>query len=62
MTANSRRAVLKGVYFSNVWNTAYLPINSNGVFDNTGSRYNVSLAVDENGQFNEEAYLAYSPA
>ncbi|KAK0191685.1 OPT-domain-containing protein [Armillaria mellea] len=47
-----------------VWLTSYidLPINSNGVFDNTGARYNVSMAVDEHSLFDEASYKAYSPA
>lgn len=50
------------VWWSNVWNTAYLPINSNYVFDNTGSRYNVSRAIDDRGLFDPEKYLSYSQA
>ncbi|KAK0203274.1 OPT-domain-containing protein [Desarmillaria ectypa] len=41
---------------------ADLPINSNGVFDNTGARYNVSMAVNAEALFDAEAYRAYSPA
>lgn len=41
---------------------ADLPINSNGVFDNTGERYNVSMAVNAEALFDAEAYRAYSPA
>lgn len=50
------------MYFSNVWNTAYLPINSNDVFDNTGNQYNVSLILNADFTLNETAYEAYSPA
>jgi hypothetical protein len=35
---------------------------SNGVFDNTGNRYNVSLAVNQDSLFDKESYLQYSPA
>lgn len=49
-------------YYSNVWNTSYLPINSNGVFDHFGSRYNISKAVDAHGMFNPKTYEAYSQA
>ena len=49
------------IWYTNVWNTAYIPINSTSVFDNTGAHYNVSNIVDENGLFNEAAYKAYSP-
>ncbi|KZW02411.1 OPT-domain-containing protein [Exidia glandulosa HHB12029] len=54
--------IIVACWYSNVWQTAYLPINSNGVFDNTGKRYNVSLAVDSSGLFDHEAFKSYSPA
>ncbi|EJD47639.1 OPT oligopeptide transporter [Auricularia subglabra TFB-10046 SS5] len=54
--------IIVAMYYSNVWNTAYLPVNSNGVFDNRGKRYNVSRTVDENGLFDHEAFKLYSPA
>jgi len=53
--------IVLAIWYTNTWNTAYLPINSNRVFDNTGARYNISMTVDENGLFNEPAYKAYSP-
>lgn len=30
------------LFFKNVWNTAYLDINSSHVFDNTGEKYSTS--------------------
>ncbi|EPQ54770.1 OPT-domain-containing protein [Gloeophyllum trabeum ATCC 11539] len=54
--------IVIGIWYGNVWNTAYLPINSNGVFDNTGNRYNVSRAVNSDTLFDEAGYKAYSPA
>ncbi|KAJ7597542.1 OPT-domain-containing protein [Mycena floridula] len=54
--------VILALWVNNVWYTAYLPINSNGVFDNTGKRYNISLTVDENALFDQESYKSYSPA
>ena len=50
------------LWYTNIWNTAYIPINSNGVFDNTGARYKVLNAVDENSLFSETTYKAYSPS
>lgn len=50
------------LYFTNVWNSAYLPINSNYVYDNTGNPYNVSLVLNPDFTLNESAYEAYSPA
>lgn len=48
--------------FAQVWNTAYLPLSSNSVFDRFGTTYNVSrvLSVATNS-LNETAYENYSP-
>ncbi|KAG5979052.1 hypothetical protein E4U55_005617 [Claviceps digitariae] len=55
--------VIIALYYSNVRWTAYLPINSSGIFDNTGNPYNISKVIHHgNGTMNEEAYKAYSPA
>ncbi|KAK0482776.1 OPT-domain-containing protein [Armillaria novae-zelandiae] len=54
--------IIIALWVNNVWYTGYLPINSNGVFDNTGERYNVSMAVNAEALFDAEAYRAYSPA
>lgn len=51
-----------GLWYGNAWGTSYLPINANHVFDNTGSPYNVSMAVNEKGLFDAEKYASYSPA
>ncbi|KAH9979460.1 OPT oligopeptide transporter protein-domain-containing protein [Lactifluus volemus] len=49
------------LYYSNVWYSAYLPMMSSQVFDNTGSTYNLSQIINADGSFNLEAYQAYSP-
>ncbi|KAL1411400.1 hypothetical protein Q8F55_002356 [Vanrija albida] len=49
-----------GFYWNNTFNTSYLPINSNRVFDRYGVRYNVSRILDDRGVFVEEAYQQYS--
>ncbi|KAJ6628594.1 OPT-domain-containing protein [Mycena sp. CBHHK59/15] len=54
--------IIVALWYSNTWNTGYLPINSNHVFDNTGSPYNVSNAVGVNTLFNQTLYDDYSPA
>ncbi|KAH8923159.1 OPT superfamily oligopeptide transporter, partial [Atractiella rhizophila] len=54
--------VILAVYFTNTFYTSYLPLNSNGVYDNTGKRYNVSRIVNDAGHFDLEAYKQYSPA
>lgn len=54
--------IILGLWYTNVWNTGYLPINSNRVFDHYGSLYNVSRAIDEKGMFDAEKYMDYSAA
>ncbi|KAJ7101240.1 OPT-domain-containing protein [Mycena belliarum] len=54
--------IIAALWYSNTWNTGYLPINSNHVFDNTGSLYNVSNAVGADTLFDQTAYENYSPA
>lgn len=54
--------VVAAFWYSNVYNTSYLPINSNRIFDNTGNLYNVSRSINEKGLFDSVKYEAYSPA
>ncbi|KAK3496216.1 OPT oligopeptide transporter protein-domain-containing protein [Neurospora crassa] len=54
--------VVIGIWWTNTYNTGYLPINSNKVYDNTGNRYDISRAIDEKGLFDAAKYEAYSPA
>lgn len=49
-----------GFYWSNQWNTGYLPINTNRISDNTGKPYNISRAIDDRGIFDNAKYQAYS--
>ncbi|KAB5527929.1 OPT oligopeptide transporter protein-domain-containing protein [Coniochaeta sp. 2T2.1] len=53
--------VVAAMWYSNAYNTGYLPINSNRVYDNTGKLYNVSRAINEHGLFDKAKYEAYSP-
>jgi hypothetical protein len=50
------------LYYSNVWNAAYLPIQSNAVYDNTGKTYNVTRVIDASAgyQLDAEKYGHYS--
>ncbi|OOF98977.1 hypothetical protein ASPCADRAFT_127562 [Aspergillus carbonarius ITEM 5010] len=52
--------VIAPVYFSNVWKTAYFPIISNDVYDDTGSTYNVTRVLNAKGEFDVAAYEGYS--
>ncbi|KAK3387931.1 OPT oligopeptide transporter protein-domain-containing protein [Podospora didyma] len=53
--------VVIAIYYTNAFNTAYLPINSNKPFDHFGNRYKVLTIVDDNGIFDSAKYQAYSP-
>lgn len=48
------------VYFTNVWNSQFMPVLSRHTYDNKGHLYDVARATTDN-QFDEEKYKAYSP-
>lgn len=50
-----------GIHYSGMWYSDYLPVQNVHAYDNTGQVYNVSFIMDENMQFDEAAYHAYSP-
>ncbi|KAK8845358.1 OPT family small oligopeptide transporter [Kwoniella newhampshirensis] len=52
--------IILAVWYTNTWNTGYLPINSNGTFDNTGGSYNVTAILNSKGALDEGLYQAYS--
>ncbi|GAA5877808.1 hypothetical protein JCM16303_000244 [Sporobolomyces ruberrimus] len=50
------------MYYSNVWEAAFLPMSTSQVYDRFGAPYNTSLVVDPiNLSLNKTAYHAYSP-
>ncbi|KAL4905496.1 hypothetical protein BDW74DRAFT_167723 [Aspergillus multicolor] len=53
--------VLIGLYWTNTYHTGYLPINTNTMFTNNGSQYDVSAILNDKGLLDTEKYLAYSP-
>lgn len=53
--------VVLGIWYKNVYNTGYLPINTNRIYDHFGNLYDVARATDERGLFDAEKYEAYSP-
>jgi OPT family small oligopeptide transporter len=53
--------VIIALYYTNAFNTSYLPINSNRPFDHFGQPYNVTAIIDDNGIFDSAKYEAYSP-
>ncbi|PHH83025.1 hypothetical protein CDD82_3937 [Ophiocordyceps australis] len=48
-------------WYKNVYNTGYLPINTNRVYDHFAKLYNVTLATNDHGLFDQQKYSAYSP-
>ncbi|WRT70854.1 OPT family small oligopeptide transporter [Kwoniella shivajii] len=52
--------MIVGFYWTNTWNTGYLPINSNHVFDNTGEAFDVQKVIDNRGIFDPVKYQTYS--
>lgn len=53
--------IIVGVYWTNYKWTAFLPINSNSLFDNTGKFYSVRAVVDENNLFDQKKYEKVGP-
>ncbi|KAF2010984.1 OPT family small oligopeptide transporter [Aaosphaeria arxii CBS 175.79] len=54
--------VSPAIYYTNTWKSAYLPFQSNKIFDNTGKAYNVSKVIDKSDgfAFNVTKYEHYS--
>ncbi|KAG7663267.1 OPT2 [[Candida] subhashii] len=50
-----------GVWYSNYKWTGFLPINSNGLFTNTGEPYMVTSVVNENSLLDQKKYQSYGP-
>ncbi|KAL8281284.1 hypothetical protein RQP46_006318 [Phenoliferia psychrophenolica] len=50
------------LYFTNTWYSAYMPINSASLYDNTGNVYNISRVLTHDYRLDEAAYAAYGPA
>ncbi|KAJ9136891.1 OPT-domain-containing protein [Pleurostoma richardsiae] len=52
--------IILGIYYSNMYNTAYLPINSSSAFANDGTTYEVQKVV-VNNKLDQTLYQEYSP-
>jgi OPT family oligopeptide transporter len=52
--------MIVGIYWTNAWNTSYLPINNNHLFANDGGRYKVLKILNEDGEFDNDKYQVYS--
>jgi OPT family small oligopeptide transporter len=53
--------VILAMYYSNAMWTAFLPANSNGVFDNTGQPYNYTRVITDDSKIDLDAYKEYGP-
>ncbi|CAH2355444.1 oligopeptide transporter 2 [[Candida] railenensis] len=53
--------IICAIYWTNSKWTGYLPINSNGLFDNTGRPYSVRKILDKKGIFDQQKYDQYGP-
>ncbi|KAI6137244.1 OPT oligopeptide transporter protein-domain-containing protein [Pisolithus sp. B1] len=49
------------LYFTNTWDSLYMPIQSRQVYDNMAQPYNVTRVLTDDVVFDEVAYNAYSP-
>lgn len=49
------------MYYKNAFWSAFMPINSNGAFDNHMHSYNVSKVLTEENHVNIDAYKSYGP-
>ncbi|KAF1344780.1 OPT oligopeptide transporter protein-domain-containing protein [Delphinella strobiligena] len=53
--------VTPAIYYTNTWYTAYLPLMTADVYDNTGADYNTTRVLSAEGTLDAAAYLQYSP-
>ncbi|KAL8419048.1 hypothetical protein RB594_002305 [Gaeumannomyces avenae] len=49
------------LYYTNAFWSAFMPINSNGAFDNTQQQYNISRVLGSSNQVDRAKYLEYGP-
>ncbi|BGP58598.1 hypothetical protein JCM8202v2_006267 [Rhodotorula sphaerocarpa] len=55
-------AVAPAIYYTNSWNTAFLPISASAIFDRFGQPYNTTRVLSSDAQhLDEAAYQEYSP-
>ncbi|GMK55614.1 hypothetical protein CspeluHIS016_0206700 [Cutaneotrichosporon spelunceum] len=52
--------MILGIYYTNSYNTGYLPINTNRTYDNRGKGFNVSRIVDKYGKMDNAKFQQYS--
>lgn len=50
-----------GLWYSNTSWTKFIPINTNALYNNKGTRYQVSQVVNKNSLFDQQKYDSYGP-
>ena len=53
--------IVPAIYYTNTWFTAYLPLMTADVYDNTGNLYDVTKVLSSSGTLDPVKYAAYSP-
>ncbi|KAI7350626.1 small oligopeptide transporter, OPT family, partial [Hortaea werneckii] len=53
--------VVPGLYYTNTWFTAYLPMMTADVYDRTGAAYDVSKVLSDTRTIDATKYAEYSP-
>ncbi|KAI6912027.1 small oligopeptide transporter, OPT family [Hortaea werneckii] len=53
--------VVPGIYYTNTWFTAYLPMMTADVYDRTGAAYDVSKVLSDTRTIDATKYAEYSP-
>ncbi|KAK4495351.1 hypothetical protein PRZ48_013682 [Zasmidium cellare] len=53
--------IVPAIYYTNTWYTAFLPMMTADVYDNTGADYNVTKILTPSGTLDPLAYAEYSP-
>lgn len=52
---------MMGIWYTNTWNTAYLPINSNKAYDHFGQLYQVTKVINSStGHYDHDKFVQYS--
>ena len=52
--------IVPGIYYTNTWYTAFLPMMTADVYDNTGAAYNVTKVLSAQGNLDPAKYSKYS--
>ncbi|KAG1903462.1 OPT oligopeptide transporter protein-domain-containing protein [Suillus fuscotomentosus] len=53
--------VVPSLYYTNAWESKYMPISSRTSYDNTAASYNITRIINSDASLNLTAYEEYSP-